>query len=81
MQSCSYVPTISAIHCETVEKLAKSCVFGPMMENKRVPGPKIKITSHMLQSIALIARWLVKLIPFSDFGYLKPSGYTNEENL
>ena len=28
----------------------------------------------------LIARWLVKLIPFSDFDYLIPLGYKNQEN-
>ena len=28
----------------------------------------------------LIARWLVKLIPFSDFDYLIPVGYKNQEN-
>ena len=28
----------------------------------------------------LIARWLVKLIPFSDFDYLIPLGYNNQEN-
>ena len=28
----------------------------------------------------LIARWLVKLIPFSDYGYLIPPGYENQEN-
>ena len=27
-----------------------------------------------------IARWLVKLIPFSDFDYLIPLGYKNQEN-
>ena len=28
----------------------------------------------------LIARWLVKFIPFSDFDYLVPLGYKNQEN-
>ena len=28
----------------------------------------------------LIARWLVKLIPFFDFDYLIPLGYKNQEN-
>ena len=28
----------------------------------------------------LIARWLVKLIPFFDFDYLVPLGYKNQEN-
>ena len=30
--------------------------------------------------MVLIARWLVKLIPFSDYGYLIPPRYENQEN-
>ena len=40
MQRCIYVPTISAIRCETEEKWAKNCVFGAIIENKSA-GPKI----------------------------------------
>ena len=35
-----YVPTISAIRCETVEKWAKNCAFGAIIENKRVRARK-----------------------------------------
>ena len=40
VQRCIYVPTISAIRCETVEKWAKYCVFGAIIENKRVRARK-----------------------------------------
>ena len=36
--------------------------------------------THFIFNGILIARWPVKLIPFSDFGYLIPPGYGNQEN-
>ena len=40
VQRCSYVPTISAIRCETAKILAKNRVFGAIIENKSA-GSKI----------------------------------------
>ena len=40
VQCCSYVAMIRAIRCETAEKSAKNCVFGPIIENKTVRAQK-----------------------------------------
>ena len=57
--------------------LKKNCVFGAIIENKRVRARKSRDTFPF--SMVLIAGWLVKLIPFSNFGYLKPPGYENQK--
>ena len=53
VQRCIYVPTISAIRCETVEKWAKNCAFGAIIENKRVRARK-KLDTFLFQCYLLL---------------------------
>ena len=49
VQRCSYVPTISAIRCETAEKLAKNRVFGAIIEKIKECGAENKVTHFNCQ--------------------------------